>query len=184
MQLRYTNSQFFLHFLIVYPALPPHPHPHTVITAFGTVTPADDASVRIRMACLASGVDGVTVQIDFTGYDSVVIFWKKKCQVTGPHAGFSVSTTDATSQGSVPDVVTNGITSARAWLECDSLSPGCSTRVDNVLRAFSIPLSFSLSLISLSLPVSLPLHISISPTIYLPFLSLARSLFRSLSLSL
>jgi hypothetical protein len=106
-----------------------------LITSIGTVTPSNDAAVRVRMACLASGIDAVTVQIDFTGYDSgmliknpgdggllfshfffaVVIFWKKKCQVTGQHVGFSVATQNAATPASVPDVVANGQTAARTF---------------------------------------------------------------------
>ncbi len=85
-----------------------------LVTAIGTVTPAVGASVRVRMACVASGQDTVTLQIDFTGFDSMLIAWSKKCQVTGPHTGFSIATTQWTpASGAAPDVVANGETAPR-----------------------------------------------------------------------
>ncbi len=81
-----------------------------LITATGTLTPAQDAVVRVRMACNTTGNDTVTLRIDLAGFDSILIAWTKLCVFNGTNAGFNVATADWTHTIEMGNVVREGST--------------------------------------------------------------------------
>jgi hypothetical protein len=87
-------------------------------TDSGLVKTTRQNVLRVSTVCQADGEDVITITIQLTGYDNLVLSYHKQCKVSVPRLGLSVSTVDWTA-GRVADVAIDGLV-LEQWLDDQS----------------------------------------------------------------